>query len=171
MEKDITVNKENTKQISRRKFLKILGWGAFWSAIVATVGGTLKFFSPNVIYEESSIFEIGYPNDYPKGVSSKWVESQKVLIVKEDNIMYALLAVCTHLGCIPEWSKSDFVFKCNCHGSGFYSSGINFEGPAPRALSRVKIAFNDNGQILIDKNKFFLYEKGEWINPDSFIKI
>jgi len=179
MQKYITNNTDNkeedkkqiSKKISRRKFLKIIAWGSFWSAVVTMFGGTLRFFYPNVTYEQASVFKAGYPNDYYKGISTKWVDSQKIFIVKEEKIIYALLAVCTHLGCILEWSKLDTAFKCNCHGSGFYSSGINFEGPAPRALSRVKISFDIDGQILIDKNKLFVYEKGEWINPDSFINI
>jgi len=47
-------------------------------------------------------------------------------------------------------------------------NGINFEGPAPRALERFRISM-DGGKLLIDKSKMFLFEKGEWEQPDSFI--
>ena len=30
-------------------------------------------------------------------------------------------------------------FKCPCHGSGYYRTGINFEGPTPRPLERAAI--------------------------------
>ena len=47
------------------------------------------------------------------------------------DIIYALQSVCTHLGCPPNWLAAEQKFKCPCHGSGFYISGINFEGPRP----------------------------------------
>ena len=59
--------------------------------------------------------------------------------------------ICTHLGCTPNWLEAENKFKCPCHGSGFYMSGINFEGPAPRPLERVTVSLADDGQVLVDK--------------------
>jgi cytochrome b6-f complex iron-sulfur subunit len=53
-------------------------------------------------------------------------------------------------------------FKCPCHGSGYYKTGINFEGPTPRPLERFAISLGDDGQIVVDKNSKFQYEKGQW---------
>ncbi|MBI1951579.1 MAG: ubiquinol-cytochrome c reductase iron-sulfur subunit, partial [Acidobacteria bacterium] len=78
--------------------------------------------------------------------------------------------VCTHLGCTPNWLEAENKFKCPCHGSGFYRSGINYEGPAPRPLERYRMVIADDGQILIDKTKIYAYEKGEWDNPESFLR-
>ena len=36
----------------------------------------------------------------------------------------------------PNWLDGEQKFKCPCHGSGFYMTGVNFEGPAPRPLER-----------------------------------
>jgi cytochrome b6-f complex iron-sulfur subunit len=49
--------------------------------------------------------------------------------------------------------------------------GLNFEGPAPRALERLKVEVGPDGQIVIDKSKIFLYEKGEWGKPGSFLRV
>ncbi len=53
---------------------------------------------------------------------------------------FAMVAVCTHLGCVPLWKpqgEGEFnypVFHCPCHG-GFYSPwGDNVAGPPPRPL-------------------------------------
>jgi cytochrome b6-f complex iron-sulfur subunit len=62
-------------------------------------------------------------------------------------------------------------FKCPCHGSGFRRTGINFEGPAPRPLERVKIVLADDGQLAIDKSVLFRSEKGEWTKPEAFLKL
>jgi cytochrome b6-f complex iron-sulfur subunit len=48
---------------------------------------------------------------------------------------------------------------------------VNFEGPAPRPLERVKISLADDGQILVDKSMKFLQEKGQWNDPDSYLMI
>ena len=79
--------------------------------------------------------------------------------------------ICTHLGCIPTWLPAESKFKCPCHGSGYYPSGINFEGPAPRPLERFKIIKNPEGKIIVDKTKVFRYEKGEWNNDGAYIEV
>ena len=86
-------------------------------------------------------------------------------------MIYALIAICTHLGCTPNWLSEEQKFKCPCHGSGYYKSGINFEGPTPRPLERAAISLASDGQILVDKNVMFRFEKGEWNNPGSFLKV
>ena len=85
--------------------------------------------------------------------------------------IYALSTVCTHLGCTPNWLEAEQKFKCPCHGSGYYKTGVNFEGPTPRPLERFAISLADDGQILVDKSRKFQYEKGEWDNPASFLKL
>ena len=50
-------------------------------------------------------------------------------------------------------------------------TGLNFEGPAPRPLERFRISIGDDGQIVIDKSKKFQQEKGEWNDPESFVRI
>jgi len=88
-----------------------------------------------------------------------------VWIVREEEGIYCIFAKCTHLGCTPRWLASESKFKCPCHGSGFYVSGLNFEGPAPRPLDRFKISVGDDGQLVVDKNKIFRGTAG--LNPDE----
>ena len=57
------------------------------------------------------------------------------------------------------------------HGSGFRITGIHFEGPAPRPLERFKITLADDGQIIIDKNQKYQQEKGQWTDPEAFLKV
>ena len=94
-----------------------------------------------------------------------------VWIVRNEEGIYALSTVCTHLGCTPNWLEVEQKYKCPCHGSGFRKTGINFEGPAPRPLERHAIYLADDGQIVIDKTKRYKWEKGEWETEDSFLKI
>jgi cytochrome b6-f complex iron-sulfur subunit len=166
-------NSLNTSEMDRRSFIKwsLIGWGAF----VAIVGGygsmVVRFLFPNVLFEPVQTFRAGTPDEYEVGVSERYKEKYGVWIVRDSETIFALSTVCTHLGCTPNYLPADAKFKCPCHGSGFYTTGINFEGPAPRPLERFKIGLSDEGEILVDKTKKFQQEKGEWSDPDSFITV
>lgn len=157
-------------EISRRKLLGFFGWGAFWATIAASLAGTGRFMFPAVTYEKSPVFKAGSPKDYPPGVSTKFLSEQQVWIINDAGIIYALISICTHLGCTPDWLSNENKFKCNCHGSGFYVNGVNYEGPAPRAMDRASISVGADGEITIDKSIKFVYEKGEWEKSSAFIK-
>lgn len=159
---------------TRRKFLSVLGiaWATFLAATAATLGLLTRFLFPNVVNEPAQQFKVGFPEEYSVGeVSIRWKNQYGVWIVRNDEGIYALISVCTHLGCTPNWLSAEEKFKCPCHGSGFYRTGINFEGPAPRPLERAAISLADDGQILVDKNRKFQQEKGQWNDPASFLKV
>lgn len=158
--------------IDRRTFIK---WSAVgWTAFVAALGGygsmIARYLFPNVLFEPVQSFRAGFPDEYQIGeVSERWKDKYGIWLVRDDEKIYALSTVCTHLGCTPNWLPNDNKFKCPCHGSGFYTTGIHFEGPAPRPLERFKIYLADNGEIIVDKTTKFQQEKGEWKDPESFI--
>lgn len=160
------------QKVTRRQFLSwfTIAWMSFVAATLGALSLVLRFMFPNVLFEPKMWFKAGYPDDYEVGVDERWKEKYGVWIVKTMEGMYGILAVCTHLGCTPNWLGNENKFKCPCHGSGFYSSGINFEGPAPRPLERISISLAEDGQILIDKSRKFQQEKGQWNDPDSFLK-
>lgn len=159
--------------VTRRRFLSWLtvGWATFTGAMVALSSGILRYFFPNVLFEPPSQFKAGYPQQYPLNtVSTEFVDKYQAWIVRTEEGLFVLRAVCTHLGCTPRWLANENKFKCPCHGSGFYMSGVNFEGPAPRPLERFGVELAEDGQILIDKNRRYAYEKGEWSDLRSIIK-
>ena len=160
--------------VSRRGFMKWslpVAWTAFSAACASSLVASARFLFPNVLFEPPQAFKAGFPGEYNVGeVDVRWKDSFGVWIVRDADGFYALIAVCTHLGCSPNWLPAENKFKCPCHGSGFYRTGINFEGPAPRPLERARIVLADDGQILVDKSAKFQQEKGEWTNPESFLK-
>jgi cytochrome b6-f complex iron-sulfur subunit len=161
------------EKVSRRGFISWLAiaWGAFAAAMGVASTATLRFMFPNVLFEPPSSFKAGFPEDYAVGkVDERWKEKYRCWIVRTAEEIYCLSATCTHLGCTPNWLEAEAKFKCPCHGSGFYVTGINFEGPAPRPLERFKITMGDDGQLVVDKSKKFQQEKGEWSDPDSFVR-
>jgi cytochrome b6-f complex iron-sulfur subunit len=141
------------------------------SALGLMTLGTLRFLFPNVLTEPPSRVKVGPPEAFEEGKVTDKFKEQNMWVVRYQGKIYALSTTCTHLGCTPNWLEGAQKFKCPCHGSGFYITGINFEGPAPRPLERWSLAVGDDGQIVVDKSKKFQQERGEWINPESFIKV
>ena len=148
----------------------------------ATVAGSLitfflmfvRFFLPRSILEPSSVFRVGSPSDYALGVDTKWQQQYRIWVTRTSDRLFVIYARCTHLGCTPDWKASENKFKCPCHGSGYDSEGINFEGPAPRPMDRAKISLDAEGQIVVDTAKLFSWPKGEPSHFDddgAFIRV
>ena len=132
--------------LSRRQWLE-LSWGSFTAATLVALASSFRMMFPNVLNEPPQQFKAGFPRDYAMGVDERWKDKFGVWIVRTpDDLVqgtsgfYALIAVCTHLGCTPNYLAAERKFKCPCHGSGFRLTGINFEGPAPRPLERAAIS-------------------------------
>ena len=148
-----------------------IAWTAFNLAMAAMTLGTIRFMVPNVLSEPPSRVKVGEPRNFEEGKVVESFKDRGMWIVRYEGKIYALSTTCTHLGCTPNWLEADKKFKCPCHGSGFYITGINFEGPAPRPLERWALGVGDDGQIVVDKSKKFQRELGQWDNPESFIKV
>src|SRR6185295_15190698 len=168
---------DDTSPLLTRRAWIGLSWGAFSAASAAALAATGRFMFPNVLNEPPQQFKAGLPNEYGMGVDERWKEKFGIWIVRTPDDLeqhasgfYALITVCTHLGCTPNYLPAENKFKCPCHGSGYRLSGINFEGPTPRPLERARVTLADDGQILIDKSRHFQYELGQWKDPDSFLK-
>jgi cytochrome b6-f complex iron-sulfur subunit len=172
-----TRDPDDTSPLLTRRAWLALAWGAFSAASAAALAATGRFMFPNVLNEPPQQFKAGLPTEYGMGVDERWKEKFGVWIVRtnEDVVQkaagfYALLVTCTHLGCTPNYLSAEGKFKCPCHGSGFRTTGINFEGPAPRPLERARIVLADDGQLLVDKSRKFQWELGQWADPEAFLK-
>jgi cytochrome b6-f complex iron-sulfur subunit len=157
---------------SRRDVFGRFAWSIFGIFSGISLLAALRSAFPRVLFQPPTSFKAGLPTDFTIGeVSTKFQTDQRVWIVREEEGIYAIWAKCTHLGCTPRWLVAENKFKCPCHGSGFYKSGINFEGPAPRPLERVRVSKAEDGQLVVDKGVKYLYEKGDWNKPGAFLKV
>lgn len=68
--------------------------------------------------------------------------------VKKDQWLI-VMAVCTHLGCVPAPGGDFGAWICPCHGSQFDASGRIRKGPAPLNLEVPPYAFLDDNTIKI----------------------
>ena len=165
---------EGKDTVSRRTFLSgvAIGWTGFVGAMSVALTAVGRLFFPNVTFEPPQQFKAGFPEEYAiNKVDERFKKKYGVWLARNERGMYALSTVCTHLGCTPNWLEGEQKFKCPCHGSGFYWTGINFEGPAPRPLERYRILLAPDGQVYVDKEKKFQQEKGQWADPEAFLEI
>lgn len=167
---------------TRRSFSLALaaGWGLMAAAGATAVAMFQDFFGPKVLKEPKKQWRVGRLDEYmqplsvneaykrtPDGGQGFWI----VNLAPGENKLVALSIICTHLGCVPDWLSGDSKFKCPCHGSGYYITGVNFEGPTPRPLERFGISVDADGYVQVDQSKVFRQELGEWDNPESFVSV
>lgn len=165
---------ESTPEPAVNKMRRRIVWATVIGFLTTCFLMFLRFFLPRSILEPSSKFAIGFPSDYALGVDTKWQQQYRIWVDKTSDRIFVIYARCTHLGCTPDWKASENKFKCPCHGSGYDSEGINFEGPAPRPMDRAKVGLDAEGRIVVDVGQLYSWPKGgenQFEKPDSFIRL
>ena len=165
---------ETTSDPPVNKMRRRIVWATVAGALTTFFLMFVRFFLPRSILEPSSTFRIGSPNDYALGVDTKWQQQYRIWVTRTSDRLFVIYARCTHLGCTPDWKASENKFKCPCHGSGYDSEGINFEGPAPRPMDRAKVSLDAEGQIVVDVGTLYEWPKGEkseFDDPSAFISV
>jgi cytochrome b6-f complex iron-sulfur subunit len=169
----------DSREMSRRSFFALLGWGAFVAASAGALFQSCRYMFPSATYEEPSAFKADAPAAYPVG-STTVLTDKRVVINRDPNGFYAISLICTHLGCTPRYFTdvtSDLVaqgitavdpdthqvanrrnpqlpgFKCPCHGSRYFRDAINFYGPAPRPMDRVFMEVAADGKLYVDRSR------------------
>ncbi len=138
-----------------------LSWAIVAAFLTAWLLAFFRFFLPRTLFEPATSFKIGYPSDFGLGVDTKFQQKFRIWVDRTPDRIFVIYARCTHLGCTPDWKPAENKFKCPCHGSGYDSEGINFEGPAPRPMDRARVQVAPDGQILVDVSKLYQWPKGQ----------
>ncbi len=145
-----TEPKESGSGIGRRDFLNEIAAGALGIAAAGAAVVTIQYLSPNVLFEPPTSFRIGTPDNFPVD-SMTYFADQQVYVARTSMGIFAVSAVCTHLGCITQWKPELEMIACPCHGSRFNRDGTVVHGPAPRPLSHFAVRLMPDGNLLVDK--------------------
>ncbi|MCI0394330.1 MAG: ubiquinol-cytochrome c reductase iron-sulfur subunit [Chloroflexi bacterium] len=146
--------------MTRREFLYYI-WGASLALFTAEFTGLMVWFmlprfregefGGRIPVVASSLPEVNdEPLNVPEGrfwlvnLDSTNPQGQERMYQAEDEAepiigVAAIYKVCTHLGCIYNWTPTNNRFECPCHGSKYRLDGRRIESPAPRTLDRFKI--------------------------------
>lgn len=131
------------------------------SILSLTLGTVTALFSASVLYP---LFQFLWPPDAKNGGErsvgfpvedlltgqSRVISlgGEPVLVIREENKVVALSAVCTHLGCLVKY-KGGGVILCPCHAASFDLNGNVTGGPSPRPLGYYSVRVV-GGKIVID---------------------
>lgn len=145
-------------EISRRRFLALVGWGT-----IATVGGALGaamlgYLYPNALKIPPSLFSLGRPEDVLASEGRVFLPKQKVFLEVSRGRVRCMTAICTHLGCTVNAVETGY--RCPCHGSTYDLNGKNTGGPAPHPLVYYQIYKGASGDLLVDKSQL-IHQPGE----------
>jgi cytochrome b6-f complex iron-sulfur subunit len=134
---------------TRRDFLSRIGIGACAASVAGSAFMTLDYLKPKVLFEPPTRFRAGSPLDFQEG-TVRFDRERKAYVVGTSGGVYALSAVCTHLGCITRYLSDENVIACPCHGSRFDVEGNVVHGPAPRALPWLEVTADPAGDLFVD---------------------
>jgi cytochrome b6-f complex iron-sulfur subunit len=144
-------HKHSRAKISRNQFFKKLGLGAISVTAVGSGLFMLDFLSPKVVLEKSQVFNAGALENFSPGSVTFNAENRTYIVRESDGGIYAISAVCTHLGCLTRWNDNRGETTCPCHGTKFSKSGSVLEGPTSKTLPRFSLSLNENNEIIVDK--------------------
>ncbi len=128
--------------MKRRGFLNFLIGSSFIVAIGGVINTLFKYFRPpeELAGGGAGASEVAIPlSEVPIGEAKKIkFKGKPFIVVRTPTSVFALSAVCTHLGCIVNWEKDLKELVCPCHGAKFDLHGNVKGGPAPRPLKTAK---------------------------------
>jgi cytochrome b6-f complex iron-sulfur subunit len=132
--------------MTRRTVLKLsLGLSG-----LLTLTGLIKFLGYQPASSAPTHFTLDKPQAY-LGTTATSIAAAKAWLLRDEGGLYAVTAVCTHLGCSVNFTEGEF--KCPCHGSQFNAGGFVLKGPATQPLNHLELSLSDDGLVVLDTTK------------------
>ncbi len=138
------------KDLPRRNFLSLAALGSFFAAVGTALAGILRLPKPTVLPGPLLRFKVGMPEQLPIGAVTPFAK-ENFVVYRDDEGVYAISTLCTHLGCTVAPTAEGF--QCPCHGSRFDKRGGVKSGPAPRPLPWLAVSRAADGQLVVTADR------------------
>jgi len=146
--RDEPLEREKLKEVSfsRRAFLKV----SLIASGLLTSWGIFRFLGYQQPVESPVRLTLMDAEAYAVD-SVTAVPQLKAWVLRDEAGLYALSAVCSHLGCTI--SETDTGFECPCHGSRFNLEGTALQGPATKQLEYLELSLTEENLVVLDSSK------------------
>jgi nitrite reductase/ring-hydroxylating ferredoxin subunit len=131
----------------RRDWLGLSSMWAMGACLLFGLGGLLRLPKAAVLSSPSKKYRVTLPETLAAGAAFV-PPGRSVAVFKDEQGLYAVSTICTHLGCVVKTTAEGF--ECPCHGSRFAPDGSVRKGPAPQALPWFKVSV-EGESVLIDE--------------------
>ncbi|HET7871055.1 MAG TPA: Rieske (2Fe-2S) protein [Terriglobales bacterium] len=133
--------------VSRRDVLGLMSLWAAASAMLFGLCGMLRLPKAAVLSSPSKRFRLTLPQTLAAGEAFT-PAGRNVAVFRDQEGVFAISRVCTHLGCIVKPTGEGF--ECPCHGSRYDRDGLVTKGPAPRPLQWLEVK-EQGGVLYVDE--------------------
>jgi cytochrome b6-f complex iron-sulfur subunit len=132
--------------LTRREFLERVFYAGLGGGIIAVLGGITRFIIPPKRRSDiQSVAIAGRVAEFGITCSKKiMLGREPVYVIKKDDSLIAVSAICTHAGCIVKLDEEKKWFVCPCHNGIFDISGRVKKGPPTSALPRYNVEIKDD---------------------------
>ncbi len=143
------------EEVSRRNFLTttinvLIGLWAATAAVFSGYAGIRYIWPTEKTAGPPGENKVSFPvADLPEGSMKKIVIGGKpVGVVKNNDTLYALSLICTHLGCIVNWHPEQNRLICPCHAGAYDLNGAVLGGPPPRPLPSYEVKLSGDKVVV-----------------------
>jgi cytochrome b6-f complex iron-sulfur subunit len=131
--------------VARRDFLGLAALAAAAAALLFALLGMLRLPRAAVLASPAKKFRVTLPESLAPGQAFA-PPGRTVALFRDEEGVYAISTVCTHLGCLVKNTAEGF--ECPCHGSRFAPDGSVTKGPAPLPLPWRKVTANGDSYVV-----------------------
>ena len=134
---------EKEEKVTRRRFLDIFIGGSFLVSALGVFSAVIAYiYPPKYAGGAGGRTEVAPVEQLPPGKATKVLHQGKPVIVGQTvrGELFALSAVCTHLGCLVDWNEATQQRDCPCHAAIFDTTGAVLAGPAPKPLPSYSVS-------------------------------
>lgn len=139
---------ERSWQSRRRDFLLRLGIGMCGITGLGVVKAVLSYMRPRALMELPTSVVLCRRDRVTDG-TVLFDKSAKVILVGTSRGLYAMSAVCPHLGCMTSYRSETRLIECACHGSAFTLEGTPLYGPSS-SLHWLEVEVNRRNEVVVD---------------------
>lgn len=137
--------------MKRRKFLNWVGIGVLASYFPVALAACADTDSNTAATSEADgeFISLGTTEELQQTGYLLNKESEVIVVRDSNDKLVALNPVCTHQGCIVEWSPDSNDLICPCHNAKYAPDGEVLAAPAPAPLPTYRVK-EENGEIMVE---------------------